>query len=198
MKKLLVLDLDETLFHAMDQSDFNKALKQGFLKDHQDYDLEVLDCYPAIERPGVHNFLHWAFQNFTVGVWTSAGEDYANDVVKQLMIDPGHGTPLFVYSANNCVKSYINTMMPYAHYAQYHYVKDLKKLKKFGFSLQDTLIVDDSPEKVTRQYGNLVRIKPFRGDRSDTELDKLTKYLDWLKDESKFRTIEKRGWNNGY
>lgn len=55
-------------------------------------------------------------------------------------------------------------------------------------------MVDDSPEKHTRNYGNLIRVKPFEGDPSDDELVHLEKYLEFLSKEADVRHIEKRGW----
>jgi len=58
------------------------------------------------------------------------------------------------------------------------------------------LVVDDSPEKHTRNYGNLVRVSPFLGDADDDELPRLAAYLSSIRAESDVRTLEKRSWRH--
>ncbi len=66
-KKLLVLDLDETLFCGREEA---LERKVGFV---------VLDKYYIYLCPYLSEFLSYAFENFMVGVWTSLSEDYAKD-----------------------------------------------------------------------------------------------------------------------
>jgi carboxy-terminal domain RNA polymerase II polypeptide A small phosphatase len=56
------------------------------------------------------------------------------------------------------------------------------------------LVVDDSPEKHTRNYGNLVQVSPFMGDPRDDELPHLAAYLTQLAPLADVRGIEKRQW----
>jgi hypothetical protein len=72
--------------------------------------------------------------------------------------------------------------------------KPLRKLKRRGYNLARLLFVDDSPEKHTRNYGNLVQIAPFRGNQDDDELAVLVRYLKQLSTEQDVRAIEKRQW----
>lgn len=67
-------------------------------------------------------------------------------------------------------------------------------MKRRGYPLERVLIVDDTPKKLDRHYGNLVRVKPFEGDPSDTELFGLIEYLPTLADAANVRSIEKRDW----
>jgi len=66
--------------------------------------------------------------------------------------------------------------------------------KRRGYALERVLVVDDSPEKHTRNYGNLVRVEPFLGDPSDDELSHLARYLPTLAKAENVRSIEKRRW----
>ena len=77
---------------------------------------------------------------------------------------------------------------------EYYRIKDLKKIKKFGFDLEKVLIIDDSPEKLTRNYGNHIPVIPFKGDPDDDELFKLIKYLEQIKNRYSFRNFDKRNW----
>jgi len=70
----------------------------------------------------------------------------------------------------------------------------LKKVRRAGFELERVLVVDDSPEKLERNYGNIVVVSEFIGDPADRELLELADYLSELADEGDFRRIEKRAW----
>jgi hypothetical protein len=70
----------------------------------------------------------------------------------------------------------------------------LKKLKRLGYSLERVLIVDDSPEKIERHYGNHVPIEPYYGDLGDRVLDRLGEYLERFAQAPNVRTVEKRNW----
>jgi TFIIF-interacting CTD phosphatase-like protein len=78
----------------------------------------------------------------------------------------------------------------------YYFVKDLNKVKRRGFSLERILMIDDSPEKLERHYGNHLRVSPFFGNEADEELKDLLIYLDSLRHAENFRRIEKRQWKN--
>lgn len=45
-------------------------------------------------------------------------------------------------------------------------------------------------------YGNAIYPKSFEGERDDTELVKLAKYLYKIKDCPNYRKLEKRNWRN--
>ncbi|AKF10419.1 NIF family HAD-type phosphatase [Sandaracinus amylolyticus] len=172
-EKLLVLDLDETLVHARED-----ALERP--ADH------VLFDYHVYERPGVRAFLSHVLDRFHVGVWTSSGERYASGVVSMLFGD--RSRLRFVLARDRCVPhrdlETLDTV----------YLKDIRKLRGFGFAKESILFVDDSPEKIARSYGNLVRVRPFEGDPDDDELPALAAYLDELGAVPDVRAIEKRGW----
>ena len=80
----------------------------------------------------------------------------------------------------------------------YTYEKRLNKLKSKGFSLEQILIVDDTPSKAQSNYGNAIYIQEYRGDANDQEPQFLHNYLLTLKTVPNVRTIEKRGWRRNY
>jgi len=79
---------------------------------------------------------------------------------------------------------------------EYVWRKDLSKIKRLGYALERVLVVDDSPEKLAKHYGNLVRVRPFEGAPEDRELDALGDYLLVLSGSDNVRRIEKRGWRD--
>ena len=87
MKKLLILDLDETLLHATSKE----------LSISPDF---TCCQYNVYERPFVHEFLNYVFERFEVAVWTSSSEDYAECIVKELFFDPS--LLQFVWARSRC------------------------------------------------------------------------------------------------
>ncbi len=70
----------------------------------------------------------------------------------------------------------------------------MSKTKKLGFPLERTLVVDDSPEKLQRYYGTLIRVSSWHGESDDTQLRDLIPFLDWIHAMENYRSIEKRDW----
>ena len=65
-------------------------------------------------------------------------------------------------------------------------------LKRKGFLLERTLIIDDTAEKSMLNYGNSIQIAEFTGIANDDELLLLASYLKQLKDVRNVREIDKR------
>ena len=50
-------------------------------------------------------------------------------------------------------------------------------------------MLDDSPEKLSVNYGNLLKVKPFYGNKNDDELLCVMKYLSFLEKKQNVRMI---------
>ncbi len=94
-----------------------------------------------------------------------------------------------------CARSRCVRKFDAERYEEY-YVKDLKKLKRRGYRLEHVIVVHDTPRKLLRNRGNVVRVHPYLGETVDNELLLLEKYLEKLKEVENVRSIEKRGWRN--
>lgn len=174
--KLLVLDLDETLVHACEEPLDRPA-------EHRILDLHVY------RRPEVEAFLDAVLERFEVGVWTASRPDYAAAVVSAL-VDPARLR--FLFARDRCTNHFdLETR-------DHTWLKDIRKLRRFGFPPAKILVVDDSPEKLRRSYGNLVRVAPYEGRADDGELPLLLRYLDELGPTEDVRRIEKRWWRAGF
>ena len=168
MRKLLILDLDETLIYGCPgatSADFHAA------------------GIPVIIRPGAKSFLERMATAFDLAVLTSATSDYASEIVRMLF----PCTPKFLWCRERCIPCFNPEKR------ENEYVKDLKKLRRQGFDLAHVIVVDDSPGKLARNYGNLVRMPPFTGGVDDF-LGPLACFLMELANEPDVRRIEKRGW----
>lgn len=175
MKKvLLVLDLDETLMHA------SRSLKV-------EPDFRMWE-YRVKIRPHLKDFLELAFEHFEVGVWTSSSADYAWMAVQHLFEDPSKLK--FIWARERCTYGWDEEVQDFV------WAKRLHKVKRLGYRLERTLVIDDSPEKFRTAYGNLVRVTPFDGDANDQELIRLGCYLLKIKDHPNLRRMEKRNWHH--
>lgn len=173
---LLILDLDDTLIHARDKP----------LPDRSP-DFRV-DPYYVYKRPGFDSFLETAVKHFDLAVWTSSSPNYAQSIVAKLFGQPNFLK--FVWTGDKCVWSFSPddyNRVP---------IKDLRKVvrSRFAKSLDRILIIDDSPAKLRRNYGNLLQIKPFFGGLDDDELSRILKPLEKLRSEPNVRLVEKRDW----
>ncbi|MFZ4778108.1 MAG: HAD family hydrolase, partial [Terrimicrobiaceae bacterium] len=72
-RKLLVLDLDETLIHGCPEAVSGDFLAAGI---------------PVFIRPGARDFLIKMADFYELAVWTSASSDYAADIVRELFSSP--------------------------------------------------------------------------------------------------------------
>lgn len=172
-KKLLVLDLDETLIHAT----YEPLSYSEYFR---------FDKYFVYKRPFLDEFLAEISKHFIVGIWSSADDIYVTEIVNSIKPAAVHFE--IVWGKSRC------TLKRNYDYDNYYFEKRLSKLKKKGFRLEEIIIVDDTPEKSNSNYGNAVYIKEFTGSTEDAELKHLYEYLLTLKEVENIRAIEKRGW----
>lgn len=172
--RLLVLDIDETLLHAAESP-----------LPHRSHDFSF-GPYLIHKRPHLDQFIREVYELFQVAYWSSASPDYVTCLVE--IINPPELTPQFVWARDRCTIAY------HPELQENYFVKDLKKVKRRGYDLQKVLIVDDTPSKSSRNYGNAIYIPPFMGETNDVELLRLAGYLRRLRTASNYRSIEKRYW----
>jgi len=137
---------------------------------------------PVFIRSGAREFLSQMELIFDLAVWTSASSDYASDIVQELFPKPVK----FLWHRKPCVQR----LNPET--GEMEFIKDLKKIRRQGWDLAHVLVADDSPEKLVRNYGNLVRVPAFTGEPDDV-LTHLAAFLTILSKEPDVRRIEKRG-----
>jgi RNA polymerase II subunit A small phosphatase-like protein len=172
---LLIFDLDETLIHAS-----KSALNH--VADFQ------LDTYFVYKRPYLKQVLIGLAQEFRLAIWSSAGDEYVTEVVRQ--IKPDTVTFEFTWGHSRCTQKYDPDTSSYFN------LKNLKKVKRKGYSLKKTLIIDNTPAKVSANYGNAIYIQDFLGQSEDQELLMLKAYLLKIKDQENYTRLEKRFWRN--
>lgn len=172
-RKLLVLDLDETLVHA----------REAPLERPPDFQVGE---YAVYRRPHLDAFLEEVLGAFEhVAVWTASTLPYALPVLDRIV---DRERLAFVWGRERCTYNYDRETDSHTM------LKPIRKLRRIGFRREQVLYVDDSPEKLVRSYSNLVAIRPFVGDLSDAELPLVAEYLHRLGPLKNVRPIEKRWW----
>ena len=178
-RSLLILDLDETLIHALPKENAFPP-----------WDFEATG-YVVRKSPGVDTFLDEIRNVFEeIAVWSTGGSDYVAAVVTQLF--PTGYKLAFQWSLDKCTRRHD---LECRYGSSFYHIKKLAKVRPLGWDLSRVLIVDDSPEKLSLNYGNHVLIPAFLGDSDDAYLAALTCYLKSIADESNYQKIEKRGWH---
>jgi len=185
-KILVILDLDETLIHAT-------------VNPRDDNWTHEVFKYKVYLRPYLSDFLQSLTDDFEVAVWSSASDDYVQQITS--LIFPENYPLLFVWGRSRCVYSpdykKAEEMGYFDPYNHYEYIKPIAKLKgRFPVHRNKILIIDDTPRKSSRNYGNAIYPKEFNGDMTDNELLMLSEYLKTLKDLDNVRSVEKRFWRD--
>lgn len=182
-RTLLILDLDETLIHA------------STTELHRPADL-MLFGYHIYRRPHLAEFLTTVQSHFDLAVWSSASDDYVRAVVDQIFVDPS-GLKFVWGRSRATLRAWFQDGVQYVNPDDHHhYLKPLSKVRRAGWRLDRVLIVDDTPAKSVRNYGNAIYPTPYTGEDEDAELQLLTRYLLTIKDEANVRKLEKRGWRS--
>lgn len=159
MRRLLILDLDETLIHATmfslpREEDFQVGLAKGLL------------------RPGAREFLRLCLERFPVGIWTSATAEYAADVIPHLTTEPERLA--FVWTRDRCLRFEDPST------GARLWRKDLNQVAALGADPGSVLIVDDSPEAWGPHAGRVLAVSRYTGASGDRELVKLWQHLEGL------------------
>lgn len=171
-KTLLIFDLDETLIHS------SREIRGPV-------HFRLSDFYVHL-RPGFEDLLERVKGSYEIAVWSAASGNYVSAIVEKIF--PDFARPRFVWSGLKCTWRFD------AETRERYGVKRLKKLKRFGYSLDRMLIVEDDPRKCEDNFGNALYVPCFYGDSEDRVLYKLAEYLLSIEEVASVRSLEKRGW----
>ena len=179
-KKLLILDLDETLIH----SDLDFSLKEKSVNYdtilYFDTEEEKHVPLPLIIRPGLYEFLDYASENFELIVFTASDQGYADPIIDYIEKDKKY-FKMRLYR-NNCI--FIEPGL---------YIKDLRIFKSWK-KMEDIIILDNSLFSFANQLNNGILITSFFDDKDDTFLSNIKDYLEYIKNEKDVREINKESF----
>ena len=173
-RPLLVLDLDETLWHA--------TRVPGGL------DLRL--------RPYLAEFLEAVSTAYDLAIWTAATEDWMLEGLAQLQSATGfdlQARAAFLWHRERC------TLRRDAE-GQFGFCKPARKFRarwiRQRYPPDRILALDDRAQNYACGYGHLVNVSDWQGDTDDDELRRLIPYLLNLAGEPNLRRVEKRGWRS--
>ena len=176
-KKLLILDLDETLVH----SDIDFLLKEKNINYdtvlYFDTEEEKNIPLPLIIRPGLYEFLDYASQNFNLIIFTASDQQYADTIINYIEKDKKY-FKMRLYR-DNCI--FVEPGL---------YIKDLRIFFPFK-NMEDIIILDNSLFSFANQLNNGILITSFFDDKDDTFLSNVQAYLEYIKNEKDIRQINK-------
>ena len=183
-KKILILDLDETLIHADFDEEFLdeksnkydaiikfKTKKQDIEETCGDNDstwcsgVEDEDDVHSVGifiRKDVNEFLKEANKYFYVGIFTASVKEYADAVIS--FLDPENKLIKFRLYRNNCI-----------NFNDSFTVKDLRIFK--NVDLRKIILLDNSMYSFAAQINNGILINSFFNDKNDSELSNALEYL---------------------
>lgn len=168
-KKVLVLDIDETLLHA----DFDNCFKKLKNYDHilkfrkpkennteNSNGNEDFITVGLIFRPCLKEFLNSIKENFNVFLYTSAHENYAKAIAD--LLDPDHSLFKMVFSREDCIQ--LDNQI---------YIKNLDY---FG-DPKNVVILENNMYSFMNHLSNGILTYSFYFDKKDRELGNVLNYL---------------------
>ena len=187
-KKILLIDLDETLIHSDFSLEYlnDKKVKYDtiikFKETESDFEENYEDYYDmrrkklkrelfneekeykvgVFIRKGAKEFLTEVSKYFVVGIFTASVKDYADAVIDYL--DPNKNLIKFRLYRNNCIN--LNDKI---------FVKDLRIIK--GIDIKDIILLDNSIYSFAAQINNGILVNSFFNDKNDIELYNVLGYL---------------------
>lgn len=190
-KKILLLDLDETLIHTdfdeeyLNNKDFKYDTTITFSNKIEEKEESEIDNFlePTINpnfrksreesqeetfsvgiflRNGVKEFLSIASKYFEIGIFTASTPEYANAAID--FLDPSNTLIKFRLYRNHCIN--VNNLFK---------VKDLRLIK--GIDLKNIVLVDNNMYSFAAQINNGILINSFWNDKKDNELMNVLAYL---------------------
>lgn len=152
-KPLLILDLDECLFHA-----------SGVELDRKS-ELRYKNLHIYL-RPYLKEFLLTVSKYYRLAVWSMGTDKYVQTLSTAIL--PAELQWEFVRSRKHCRK---RTDL---FWGGTYYYKNLDILSKYGYSLEEITMIDNNPVMIISNHSKIVTIKSFWGDANDNELKKFT------------------------
>ncbi len=187
-KKILLIDLDETLIHAdfdeeylddksnkydaiikfkvnrqeKEESDNNMDIEDSTWCSGMEEDEDDLHSVGIFVRNNAISFLQNISKYFDVGIFTASVKEYADAVIS--FLDPENKLIKFRLYRNNCI-----------NFNNSFYVKDLRIFK--NVDLRNIVLLDNSIYSFAAQINNGILINSFFNNKNDEELNNAFEYL---------------------
>jgi TFIIF-interacting CTD phosphatase-like protein len=176
----IVLDLDETLIHTQ----IEKPLVCDF-----NFTLSGVKYY-STKRPGLSNFLNFAFGHFeSVNIWTAATTEYAQKILEQILTKQQQESLYIIYTRNDLKQTTTGFYKPLTVM-----FSDMRA-KNINMRSINTIMIDDREDVMIANRGNGILVTPWVGQQDDIILYQLVIVLKIMLDNglkmSKFNKVIK-------
>jgi hypothetical protein len=172
IQPLLVLDLNGILCHRVRRHKQQPTETTGSTTTVTDGEYRPqlgpkVAHTPIIPRPNVTSFLEYLDQHFCLAIWTSAKTKTAKKIIALLIPEPIRERLLFVWAQSQCEVDDSSTI-PKSETETIEkdvYRKNLSSVwQKYPlWNADNTLIMDDSPEKCIHYKANAIHPPPLHG-----------------------------------
>ncbi|WP_242402962.1 HAD family hydrolase [Deinococcus deserti] len=176
-RPLLVLDLDETLWHGIP-------------------DPPVSEGHRFLVRPYLESFLEAVADHYDLAVWTAASEDWMRAGLRVIAFETQFdlaGRAFFLWHRDRCTWRRTEE-------GEGELRKPARKFRArwvcARYPAHWILVVDDLASNDLCGSGHLVRVGMWTGDQEDDELRALAAYLTAIVHEPDLRQLEKRHWRS--
>ena len=156
-KKLMILDLDETLVHA--DFDYKFSSHDVYLKMTTEEGIE--NIIPINIRPYLAEFLELSSKYFDIAIFTASCKDYADVILNHL--DPENKIFKYRFYRESCV-IYKNLY--------------LKFLEIFKTPLKDCIIIENSMFSFAYNLNNGILVTSYYDDKDDQDLLSLMEFME--------------------
>jgi TFIIF-interacting CTD phosphatase-like protein len=189
-KQHIILDVDNTLIYTS-YTHFKSADKIN--KPLFKIDMGGKDGF-VYARPYLKEFLQHCFNTYnSVSIWSLGNKVYIKSILtglkKHLKMDlkfdiiyTYEDTPEKYYSSEGIIMN----------------IKDLNKIwdnhKDLGINKNNTIFIDDRSDVLRETPKNHIEVPKFIGQKNDTVLYKLIKYLNNIKDKTFITRVKKEDW----
>lgn len=171
-RPLLVLDLDETLWHGV--------------KTPAGVSFQL--------RPYLSEFLSSVAEHYDLAIWTAATWDWMLAGLDVVQASTGFDLRSGVFFAWHRTRATLRR----SEDGGYEWRKPARKFRAKWitrrYARERILALDDQPANYACGYGHLVRFSSWVGDKDDTELLELAAFLRSIAHEPDLMKLEKRGW----
>ena len=161
-KKLLLLDLDETLIHSEFRDNYNyksldkmKAHSKCYHRSFSYIENNYKYYFDIYFRPFLFDFLHEIKNYFDLAIFTASSKGYADTVINY--IDPNNEFFKFRLYRDACVPI-----------QKYIYIKDLRIIK--NYDPMNIILMDNSLYSFINQPSNGMLIYSFYSNHKDNQL----------------------------
>lgn len=153
-KPAIVVDLEDTLVHVTSLPTNNMETDNYFIIKFKKRK------YYVQMRPHLQYFLEKLEKLYDIYIFTASTKDYANQIINHILPNVKNSSRFFRDSCSNICG---------------YFVKDLSLIK---CPIQKILLIDDFAGSAMKNPKNLIKIKPWNGEKDDNVLQNLSSVLE--------------------